>query len=95
MFGLSVSKIILLALIVGAIVVGTRVLGRIGQEREAARRRDAERTPAAPPGEGAKGGPGDGSGEAPVDLVACRKCGTFFSPGEALDCGRGGCPYAA
>lgn len=90
MFGLSVSKIILLALIVGAIVVGTRVLGRIGQDREAARRRNADRPEGRPEGR-SEGGPEEG----PVDLVACQKCGTFFSPGKAVDCGRTGCPYAA
>ena len=81
MFGLSVSKILLLALIVGAVVVGTRVLSRIGQEK-----RDGSRVGRKEDNAAVRGA---------VDLEQCSVCGTFHTQGKTADCGRSGCPYGA
>ncbi len=89
MFGLSVSKILLLALIVGAVVVGTRVLARIGQDRPGRSKADGDA--------GGEVGDGRGSGtvSGAVDMEQCPACGIFQTPGKGSDCGRTGCPYAA
>ena len=82
MFGLSVSKILLLALIVGAVVVGTRVLGRIGQDKAPAKDKAPKPAP--------EGTPGGGSDDGAVDMVQCPSCGVFHPPGKHTDCGRTG-----
>ena len=78
MFGLSLPKLLVLALIVGGVWYGYKWLGRLDQERKAKLR--------------AKG-PGDRVGRDSQDLVQCALCGTY-GPADLERCpeGRDDCP---
>lgn len=78
MFGLSLPKLLVLALIVGGVWYGYKWLGRLDQERKAKLR---ER------------GPGDRVGRDSEDLVQCALCGTY-GPADMERCpeGRDDCP---
>lgn len=80
MFGLSATKILLLLLVVGAVVVGTRVAGRIARDKA-----NGGKPPT----------PANESDAEATELTACKICGTFQSPSQSVDCGKAGCPYAA
>ncbi|MBK1839942.1 hypothetical protein JHL17_21275 [Azospirillum sp. YIM B02556] len=91
---MSLSKILLLALVIGAVWFGWRWINRvqeIGRARSAARRQDGGRDAAA-------GGPPRNSGAyAPTleaeDMEKCPECGAYVAPRSAVSCGRPACPY--
>jgi uncharacterized protein len=85
MFGLSLPKLLLLAIVLGAIWYGLkylqardRTLARAAADAAVARERarPARRSAA-------------GSAE---EMVKCPACGTYVAP-DARACGRAGCPY--
>lgn len=81
MLGISLSKLLVLVLLVAAVWYGFRWVGRRGAR--ARLRRDAAASAAKP----APGQPGQ------EDLTACPACGTYTAPGLA-QCpeGRADCP---
>ncbi|WP_042693225.1 hypothetical protein [Azospirillum sp. B506] len=91
---MSLSKILLLALVIGAVWFGWRWVNRvqeIGRARSAARRRDGGRDAAA------GGSPRSPGAYAPTleaeDMEKCPECGAYVAPRSAVSCGRPACPY--
>ncbi|GAB5469640.1 MAG: hypothetical protein Kilf2KO_26700 [Rhodospirillales bacterium] len=89
MFGISVQKLLVLALVIGGIIVAFRLLSTLKRQQEITRRaqrdqaaRDAASRPAPPPGEQAR----------IQDMAACARCGAYIAA-EAGGCGRKDCPY--
>jgi uncharacterized protein len=78
MFGLSLPKLLVLALIVAAVWYGYKWVGRWDQERKDKLRED---------------GPDDRVGRDSQDLVQCTLCGTY-GPADLERCpeGRDDCP---
>lgn len=89
MFGISVGKLLLLALLVAAVWFGIRYLQGLGRDRET----DALRKPApgpAPrkPDTAARDAQPAGGAE---DLIKCPACATYVAR-NAPACGRADCP---
>lgn len=87
MFGLSLPKLLVLAIVLGAVWYGfkylqarDRALARAAADAAVARER-ATRPP-------------QRSASVAADLVKCPACGTYVAP-DARACGRAGCPYGA
>ena len=82
MLGFSLSKIIVLVLIIAAVWYGFKLLARrgqsVGQDRKIGRI-------------GPK--PADNDKTTVHDMETCSVCGTFVPTGAARACGREGCPY--
>ena len=93
MFGLSLSKLIVLAVIIAAVWYGYKWLNRVSEMRkdeaesdrldQKRRAAEADRASAAPV-------PSRGGAE---DMESCRACGTYVSASSARACGRRECPY--
>ncbi len=79
---ISLPKLILIIIVILAVWYVSRVLNRGGVRAGAAA---AKRGGAAAPGQSARG---QGAIE---DLIPCRTCGAYVSPG-AHNCGRPACP---
>jgi uncharacterized protein len=78
MFGLSLPKLLVLALIVAAVWYGYKWVGRLDQERKAKLREE---------------GSGDRVGRDSQDLVQCALCGTYGPMGlDRCPEGRDDCP---
>jgi len=83
MLGISLGKLIVLALVVAAVWYGFKMLGRrnrpVGQDRsrENPRRSSSD----------------DESRNTVHDMETCRVCGIFVPTALAKSCGRDGCPY--
>jgi len=87
---LSLSKLLLLALVIGAVWYGWRWVNRvnaIGRERTAAKRREAT-SPTQRPSSAATAPSGDAE-----DMEKCPECGAYVAPRHAVSCGRPPCPY--
>lgn len=87
---LSLSKLLLLALVIGAVWYGWRWVNRvnaIGRERTAAKRRDT-----ASPTQRSSSAATAPSGDA-EDMEKCPECGAYVAPRHAVSCGRPPCPY--
>lgn len=86
MFGFGLQKLIVLALIIGAVWYGFKFYSRLDGARgkvEKAARKAADRVagePAAPE-------------PAAQDMERCETCGDFVTVGGATACGREACPY--
>ena len=84
MFGFGLQKILLLAVIIGAVWYGFKFFGRLDASRrkvERAARKAVDRaaeTRAEP---------------AAQDMERCETCGDFVAQGSATPCGREACPY--
>ncbi|KAA0598181.1 hypothetical protein FZ942_03580 [Azospirillum lipoferum] len=102
---MSLSKILLLALVIGAVWFGWRWVNRvqeIGRSRNAARRQDGPHQ-SGPHQSGrrdaASGGTSSRSAGASVptmeaeDMEKCPECGAYVAPRSAVSCGRPACPY--
>lgn len=93
---LSLSKLLMLALVIGAVWYGWRWVARveaIGRERlrERERRRGGMATPDAGPNAPA-GAPSAPRMQA-EDMEKCPECGAYVAPRSAVSCGRPACPY--
>jgi uncharacterized protein len=93
MFGLSFTKLLLLAILVLIVWYGFKYAARVEaikqQVRAEVRRR---RQDGATRGDMRSGGMR--SGARPVeDLVKCRQCGAFVSTQGAANCGKPQCPW--
>jgi len=85
MFGLSLGKLLLLAIILVVLWYGVKFITRAGEARETVRR-------------AARQAAGDASGSrakavVTEDLVKCQSCGAFVPSRNATACGRGDCPW--
>ena len=96
MLGFSLQKLLVLALLVGAVWYGFKYVGRL----DAARKRvtKAARAAAEKAAEHAAGGAAGGDGGAasePVaqDMERCETCGDYVAAVGASSCGREACPY--
>ena len=91
---LSFSKLLLLALVIGAVWFGWRWFQRMDAVRREQLRRQAAPQPAAPRrdsfAEPARGAQAAGGAE---DMEKCPECGAWVAPRSATSCGRAGCPY--
>ncbi len=90
---ISLSKIILLALVIGAVWYGWRWINRvqeIGRARTAARRQDGPNQSG--PSQSGRRDAGAYAVEA-EDMEKCPECGAYVAPRSAVSCGRPACPY--
>ena len=84
MFGFGLQKLIVLALIIGAVWYGFKFYSRLDGARgkvEKAARKAADKVAGAAPGPAAQ------------DMERCETCGDFVTVGSATACGREACPY--
>lgn len=88
MFGLSFTKLLLLAVIVVVVWYGFKRAARIEAMRQSFRA-DAQRRR-----QGGGANIGSARGPQPVeDLVKCRQCGAFVAADGAANCGKPHCPW--
>ena len=89
MLGFSLQKLVVLALIIAAVWIGFRYLGRIQAERRAGVKsaRKMQRRTRWSFGRD----PDEDMGA--EDMVACRVCGAYVPVRGARSCGRADCPY--
>lgn len=84
MLGLSLGKLLVLALIIAIVWYGAKYRARIEAMRHRARQEFARRHAAEPPRPPAR----------PVeDLVKCPECGAFVAATGAVNCGKPRCPW--
>lgn len=86
---LSLPKLLLLALVIGAVWFGWRWFQRVDAVRRDQLRRQAAPQPAPRRDPGAEAP----RGAAAEDMEKCPECGAYVAPRSATSCGRPGCPY--
>ena len=86
MFGFGIQKLLLLALVIGAVWYGFKFFGRLDGSR---RRVEKAARAAVDKAVGSRAEP------AAQDMERCETCGDFVAQGSATACGREACPYAA
>ncbi len=87
MFGLSIQKLLVLAVVVVGIIAAFRLIGTLKRQQDLARRNQSERRSRRPRG------PAPQPDQAQIeDMAACGRCGAFIAA-EAGGCGRRDCPY--
>ena len=93
---LSFSKLLLLALVIGAVWFGWRWYQRMEAVRREQLRRQAAPQPARHTAPG-RDSPAASAGPARAvdaeDMEKCPECGAWVAPRSATSCGRAGCPY--
>jgi len=89
---LSFSKVLLLALVIGAVWFGWRWFQRVDAVRRAHLRRQAAPQSAAAPRRDTQPEPARADADA-EDMEKCPECGAYVAPRSATSCGRTGCPY--
>ena len=82
MLGLSLGKLLVLAIIIAVVWYGFKYTARVEAIRRSVREEIARRQAAARP-----------PGRSVEDLVKCPKCGAFVASVGATDCGKPGCPW--
>jgi uncharacterized protein len=91
----SVQKLVVFAIIVAALWLGFRLIGKMDKGRKEAERRVRpswrHRLFGGRTGAAAR----RGDNFADVDMVACRVCGDYVASRGARSCGRPNCPYAS
>ena len=85
MLGFSLSKLLLLLLVIAVVGFGFRYMGRVDAVRRAlreelARRRQPQKPRQAPQVEA-------------EDLAKCSACGAYVAARSATNCGRADCPW--
>lgn len=86
MFGFGLQKILLLAVIIGAVWYGFKFFSRLDASKDRlakAARKVADRVAGG-------GAPADAAAR---DMERCETCGDFVAAGTATPCGREACPY--
>ena len=89
MFGISFTKILLIAAVIAAVWFGFKYLTRPDKDAEADKRGAKKRGGA--PSTGEPGGDAKGGGRAIEDMVRCAVCGAFQAR-SAGPCERRDCP---
>ena len=87
MFGFGLQKILLLALVVGAVWYGFKFFGRLDASKDRlakTARKVADKV---------AGGGAEPAAAAAQDMERCETCGDFVAVGSAKSCGREACPY--
>ena len=82
MLGLSLGKLIFLAVVIAVVWYGFRYAGRVEAIRRSAREEIARRRSDSRP-----------SAARVEDLVKCSRCGTFVAASGAAKCGKPDCPW--
>ena len=85
MFGFGLQKLLLLALIIGAVWYGFKYFSRLDNLRgkvEKTARKAAEKVAGKP-----------AQPTTAQDMERCETCGDFVAQGSATACGREACPY--
>ncbi len=80
MFGFSLTKLLVLAAIIGAIWYGFKWVGRLDKMRKEALRHDSRSR--------------ESANLAAEEMVRCSSCDTYVAATGARACGRDDCPYA-
>jgi hypothetical protein len=92
---LSLSKLLLLAVVIALVWFGWRWVARVQAIGRA--RTEARRDGAAPTGAGRRdGSPFSARAASPndaEDMEKCPECGAYVAPRSAVSCGRSACPY--
>lgn len=89
----SFSKILLLALVIGAVWFGWRWFQRVDAVRRDQLRRPAAPQPAPRRDSAAEAPRAASQGASAEDMEKCPECGAYVAPRSATSCGRAGCPY--
>ena len=84
MLGLSLGKLLLLAIIIAIVWYGLKYMHRVEDVRRALRQQMERQRKSATPG------PRSIEAE---DLVKCARCGAYVAEGSATNCGRPDCPW--
>jgi uncharacterized protein len=84
MFGLSLGKLLLLAIVVGIVWYGFKYSARVNAIRRGVREEVARRQAASAPRTPRR---------SVEDLVKCPQCGAFVAANGATNCGKPGCPW--
>jgi hypothetical protein len=95
MFGLSFTKLLLLAILILVVLYGFKYAARIEAVKQALRaealRRRQDR--AGSVGGGASGGDMRAAPRPVEDLVKCQRCGSYVAASGAANCGKPQCPW--
>lgn len=94
MFGFGLQKLLVLALLVGAVWYGFKYFGRLGESRkkvEKAARKAAEKAAGMATGKAAE--PELQAEPVAQDMERCETCGDFVAVQGVTSCGREACPY--
>jgi uncharacterized protein len=84
MFGFSLPKLLVLALIIAVIWYGFKWATQLDRSRRKKVKDEAKRAAPETP---------EASSDGAEDMVKCDVCGTFVAARGAKTCGRGDCPY--
>ena len=82
MLGMSLSKLLVLAIIIAIVWYGFKYMQRVEAIRRSVREEIARRQASARP-----------AARSVEDLVKCSKCGAFVAANGATNCGKAGCPW--
>lgn len=102
MFGFGIQKLLVLALLIGAVWYGFKFFGRLDESRRrvervakaaAAKAAAGVSEAAAGASKAAAGASKEASEPAAQDMERCETCGDFVAAAEAGSCGREGCPF--
>ncbi|HEX7005707.1 MAG TPA: hypothetical protein VF274_01080 [Alphaproteobacteria bacterium] len=89
MFGFSLQKLVILALIIAAVWLGFRFLGRVQAQRKA----DAKAARKMQRRNRWSFGRDPDEDMGAEDMIACRVCDAYVPARGARSCGRADCPY--
>jgi len=84
MFGFSPTKLIFTVLVVAAVWYGFKFLGRMSENKEAAKK---------PSNSGGRNESAPSADPTAVEMVQCKTCGDYVPSSNARSCGRDDCPY--
>lgn len=94
MFGFGLQKLLVLALLIGAVWYGFKYFSRFDETRkkvEKAARKAAQKATGQAPGTAAE--PAPEAETVAQDMERCETCGDFVAVEGVTDCGRDACPY--
>jgi uncharacterized protein len=92
MFGLSFTKLLLLAVLILIVWYGFKYAARIEAVKQAIRA-EARRRQAGDPGASDSGGGMRATARPVEDLVKCQRCGSYIAAQGAANCGKPQCPW--
>jgi uncharacterized protein len=93
MFGFSLTKLLVLLAVIGAVWYGFKMIGRLDSARKAearVRARQSEEKATAKRGHGAAPGAREPEAE---EMVQCPACKAYVAAHATKNCGRPDCPY--
>ena len=95
MFGFGIQKLLVLALLIGAVWYGFKFFGRLDESRRRVENvaKAAAAKAAAGVSKAAAGASKEASEPAAQDMERCETCGDFVAAAGAGSCGREGCPF--